>query len=93
MLGSLIGKVTHMGGTVTFDGQDISQTTIADAVRLGIVLVPEKGRLFRNFTVEKNLRLGGLYRARPIGGTEAHRRGRRSVSEGAGAHEAAAPAR
>ena len=59
MLGSLIGKVTHMGGTVTFDGHDISQTTIANAVRLGIVLVPEKGRLFRNFTVEKNLRLGG----------------------------------
>jgi len=59
MLGSLIGKVTHMGGTVTFDGQDISQTTIANAVRLGIVLVPEKGRLFRNFTVDKNLRLGG----------------------------------
>lgn len=59
MLGSLIGKVTHMGGTVTFDGHDISRTSIADAVRLGIVLVPEKGRLFRNFTVEKNLRLGG----------------------------------
>ena len=59
MLGSLIGKVTHMGGTVRFDGHDISQTTIANAVRLGIVLVPEKGRLFRNFTVEKNLRLGG----------------------------------
>lgn len=59
MLGSLIGKVKHMGGTATFDGHDISQTTIADAVRLGIVLVPEKGRLFRNFTVEKNLRLGG----------------------------------
>ena len=59
MLGSLIGKVAHMGGTVKFDGNDISQTTIANAVRLGIVLVPEKGRLFRNFTVEKNLRLGG----------------------------------
>ena len=59
MLGSLIGKVTHMGGTVEFDGHDISQTTIAEAVHLGIVLVPEKGRLFRNFTVEKNLRLGG----------------------------------
>lgn len=59
MLGSVIGKVTHMGGTVKFDGHDISRTTIAEAVRLGIVLVPEKGRLFRNFTVEKNLRLGG----------------------------------
>jgi branched-chain amino acid transport system ATP-binding protein len=59
MLGSLIGKVTHMGGTVTFDGHDISRTSIAEAVRLGIVLVPEKGRLFRNFSVEKNLRLGG----------------------------------
>ena len=58
LLGALIGKVDVMGGSVVFDGQDITETSIADAVRRGIVLVPEKGRLFRNFTVEKNLVLG-----------------------------------
>jgi branched-chain amino acid transport system ATP-binding protein len=59
LLGALIGKVDVMAGSVRFEGQDITRTTIAAAVRCGIVLVPEKGRLFRNFTVEKNLRLGG----------------------------------
>jgi branched-chain amino acid transport system ATP-binding protein len=59
LLGALIGKVNVMGGSVTFDGEDITSTSIADAVRRGIVLVPEKGRLFRNFTVERNLLLGG----------------------------------
>ena len=58
LLGALIGKVDVMGGSVTFDGQDITRTSIADAVRRGIVLVPEKGRLFRDFTVRKNLMLG-----------------------------------
>lgn len=58
VLGALIGRVSKMGGTVRFEGRDITRITIADAVRLGIVLVPEKGRLFRNFTVEKNLQLG-----------------------------------
>lgn len=59
MLGALIGKVDVLGGSITFEGKDITQTSIADAVRRGIVLVPEKGRLFSNFTVEKNLVLGG----------------------------------
>jgi branched-chain amino acid transport system ATP-binding protein len=60
LLGALIGKVTIFGGSVSFNGEDITKTSIADAVRRGIVLVPEKGRLFRNFTVEKNLQLGAF---------------------------------
>lgn len=60
LLGALIGKVTIFGGSVSFNGEDITNTSIADAVRRGIVLVPEKGRLFRNFTVEKNLQLGAF---------------------------------
>jgi branched-chain amino acid transport system ATP-binding protein len=58
LLAALIGKVDLMGGSVIFDGHEITRTTTAAAVRRGIVLVPEKGRLFRNFTVEKNLILG-----------------------------------
>jgi branched-chain amino acid transport system ATP-binding protein len=59
LLGAIIGKVGVTGGEIRFDGEDITGTTVADAVRRGIVLVPEKGRLFRKFTVEKNLVLGG----------------------------------
>ncbi|KQV22155.1 hypothetical protein ASC97_27675 [Rhizobium sp. Root1203] len=58
VLGAIMGKVTKMGGSVRFEDEDITHITVADAIRRGIVLVPEKGRLFRNFTVEKNLRLG-----------------------------------
>jgi branched-chain amino acid transport system ATP-binding protein len=58
VLGALMGKVTKMGGSVHFENEDITRITVAEAIRKGIVLVPEKGRLFRNFTVEKNLRLG-----------------------------------
>ncbi len=58
VLGALMGKVTKMGGSVHFENEDITRITVAEAIGKGIVLVPEKGRLFRNFTVEKNLRLG-----------------------------------
>lgn len=71
VLGALIGKVSVMGGSVVFDGQDMIGRGIADSVRSGIVLVPEKGRLFRNFTVEKNLQLGGYTLSDP---TEVRRR-------------------
>jgi branched-chain amino acid transport system ATP-binding protein len=58
LIGAIIGKVEKMGGSVIFEGEDISRTEISEAVRRGIVMVPEKGRLFRNFSVEKNLQLG-----------------------------------
>jgi branched-chain amino acid transport system ATP-binding protein len=58
LIGAIIGKVAKMGGSVFFEGSDISNITISEAVRRGIVMVPEKGRLFRNFSVLKNLRLG-----------------------------------
>ena len=58
VLGALMGKVQKFGGQVTFEGNDITRITVAEAIRMGIVLVPEKGRLFRNFTVHRNLTLG-----------------------------------
>jgi branched-chain amino acid transport system ATP-binding protein len=58
LIGAIIGKVAKMGGSVFFEGRDISQITISEAVRRGIVMVPEKGRLFRNYSVLKNLKLG-----------------------------------
>lgn len=58
VLGALMGKVQKFGGSVSFEGRDITNITVAEAIRMGIVLVPEKGRLFRNFTVHRNLTLG-----------------------------------
>src|SRR5690242_1214909 len=47
------------GGTVRFDGADISGLVASQAVRLGISLVPEGRRLFPSLSVEENLQIGG----------------------------------
>jgi len=49
-------------GTVLFAGEDISHLPVAERVRLGIALVPEGRRLFPEFTVAENLRIGAFNR-------------------------------
>jgi branched-chain amino acid transport system ATP-binding protein len=49
-------------GTFRFDGKDISRVPVAERVRLGIALVPEGRRLFPEFTVAENLRIGAFNR-------------------------------
>ena len=49
-------------GTFRFDGKDISRLSVAERVRLGIALVPEGRRLFPEFTVAENLRIGAFNR-------------------------------
>ncbi len=51
------GAVT--GGTVRFDGRAIERDDAAEIVRAGVVQVPEGRRVFRDLTVEENLRVGG----------------------------------
>ncbi|XRQ14469.1 ATP-binding cassette domain-containing protein [Actinomadura welshii] len=52
------GAVT--GGTVRFDGRDIGGLPPAEIVRAGVAQVPEGRRVFRDLTVEENLRAGGF---------------------------------
>ena len=54
------GHVTRQAGTVLFDGQDISSLAPTERVRRGIAISPEGRRLFKDLTVEDNLRVGGL---------------------------------
>src|SRR5262245_16559102 len=49
-------------GTVRLAGEDISHLPVAERVRLGIALVPEGRRLFPEFTVAENLRIGAFNR-------------------------------
>lgn len=58
MLKAIIGSVELTAGAVFLDGEDISQRDVAANVNAGISLVPEGGRVFTDFTVERNLRLG-----------------------------------
>jgi branched-chain amino acid transport system ATP-binding protein len=55
---SLAGLLKPWGGTITFDGRDITGTDPRKLVAEGIVLVPEGRRVFPQLTVAQNLRLG-----------------------------------
>jgi branched-chain amino acid transport system ATP-binding protein len=46
-------------GKVIFDGVDLSHANPGEAVKAGVVLVPEGHRVFGELTVLENLRLGG----------------------------------
>ncbi|GIE91957.1 ABC transporter ATP-binding protein [Actinoplanes regularis] len=64
LLRTIAGAHPAAGGTITFDGLDITRMPAHRRVREGIALVPEGRRLFSELTVEENLRVAGR-RARP----------------------------
>jgi branched-chain amino acid transport system ATP-binding protein len=57
MLKAFVGLVPVRGGTVIFDGIDVSQTPAHALAVQGLAMVPEGRRLFRGMTVEDNLRV------------------------------------
>jgi branched-chain amino acid transport system ATP-binding protein len=64
-LKAILGIVAPSAGAIRFDGVPIAGATPTAIVERGIVLVPEGRNLFREMTVEENLRVGGdLRRAR-----------------------------
>ena len=63
LLRALSGVQRVSGGTVRFDGADITRAAPERRVRLGIAQVPEGRQVFAPLTVEDNLRLGGYTRS------------------------------
>ncbi|MFG2088620.1 MULTISPECIES: ATP-binding cassette domain-containing protein [unclassified Spirillospora] len=63
-LGSVGGGIT--AGTVRLDGRDIGGLPTAEIVRAGVAQVPEGRRVFRDLTVEENLRAGGFTAAERV---------------------------
>jgi len=63
LLRALSGVQRVSGGTVRFDGADITHTAPERRVRLGIAQVPEGRQVFAPLSVEDNLRLGGYTRS------------------------------
>jgi len=62
LLKALSGVQGASGGTVRFDGADITRAAPDRRVALGIVQVPEGRQVFAPLTVEDNLRLGAYRR-------------------------------
>jgi branched-chain amino acid transport system ATP-binding protein len=56
----IAGHVTLQAGQILFDGQDIGKLAPNERVRRGIAISPEGRRLFKDLSVEDNLRIGGL---------------------------------
>ena len=59
-LKTLTGLLPAKSGSLTFDGQSLSQIDAGDIVKLGLAMVPEGRRLFPSLTVEENLLMGTL---------------------------------
>ncbi|MEY2567863.1 MAG: branched-chain amino acid transport system ATP-binding protein [Actinomycetota bacterium] len=55
---NLCGAVRPWSGAITFDGKDATKWSVSQAVREGIILVPEGRRVFPDLSVEKNLQVG-----------------------------------
>jgi len=55
---SVFGLTTHMGGTVTFDDEDISGTMPEDVIHKGLGYVPQSENVFAELDVEENLEMG-----------------------------------
>ena len=55
---SIFGLTTHMGGTVTFDGTDITAEPPENIIHLGLGYVPQTENVFSSLTVQENLEMG-----------------------------------
>ncbi len=55
---NVCGALGAWGGTIEFDGQDITDWNTGKCVAAGVVMVPEGRRVFPDLSVEKNLQMG-----------------------------------
>jgi len=55
---SVFGLTTHMGGTVYFEDEDITELSPEEIITVGIGYVPQNENVFGGLTVEENLEMG-----------------------------------
>lgn len=66
LLRTLMGLIRPWGGTITFDGHDVTRLSPHKKAEMGLVLIPEGRQLFTDMTVLENLEMGATpARARP----------------------------
>ncbi|MFM9883656.1 MAG: ABC transporter ATP-binding protein [Burkholderiales bacterium] len=60
VLRALFGLVGERRGTIGFDGHDLSRASPLQNIAAGVAFVPQGARVFRDLTVDENLRMGGF---------------------------------
>ncbi|NHN48916.1 ABC transporter ATP-binding protein [Halostella sp. JP-L12] len=55
---SVFGLTSHMGGTVTFAGEDITAAPPEDIIHKGLGYVPQNDNVFAALSVQENLEMG-----------------------------------
>jgi branched-chain amino acid transport system ATP-binding protein len=60
LLKCCIGALPDVAGSVSFADTEIAPGDIARNVRLGIGYIPQTGNVFKDLSVERNLRIAGL---------------------------------
>ncbi len=60
----LSGIYPAWGGSIRFEGQDLTNRHYREVVKAGLIHVPEGRRVFPNLSVRENLELGSFARAR-----------------------------
>ena len=58
----IAGLVRPSGGSISFEGQDITAADPTEIVKRGVTLVPEGRRIFADLTVLENLKIGAYLR-------------------------------
>lgn len=61
MLMSMCGNPRARSGTITFEGEDITQLETHSIMQRGIAISPEGRRVFPDLTVAENLSMGGFF--------------------------------
>lgn len=61
LLNTICGTPKPKSGSISFLGQDITDTETHHIMRMGLSLVPEGRRVFSGLTVEENLKMGGFF--------------------------------
>jgi len=60
LLKAIYGLVTHKGGTVSFDGADVTGMRADRLTRRGLNFVPQTDNVFPSLTVADNVQMGSL---------------------------------
>ena len=59
-LRSIVGNISPTGGSIRFDGEDITSMSTEKTIQKGLAFVPEERRIFPELTVRENIEMGRI---------------------------------